>query len=462
MAGPFSELKFDQGLSRRDLFRRASAGIAGSLAGTLFSGSNRPAQAASTYSQRKSAPALTPESMPKAWSRGEIQRRWAKVRERMKESHLDCLLVPYRHIEGGSDPDVQYLTASGSPTPGQCANWVVFPYEGKVTALFPHLANPPAIEKYDDLGLELIAAKSEEEQLYSPLIIDCLRNLGMTHARIGVGSLVDVWRDWEGSVNYTTYDRILKAFPQAKFESAAELLMRVKLVKSLEEIAVLERATEVSEVGLQAMLQTARPGVLHRTVWMNVCRAMWEASGEFPSRYSLTAAGAPGLTSISGLPFDKALPSGEVMSQEIIGRVLGYVSEINQSVLIGSPAPADWVSAAHYSIDLFNASLDWIAPGKSYQEFFDFYGQKVKARGGKPGGVVLWNDGFGDGPRAGPGGRKEGLNDIFEAGQVLDLKPIISIRQTKATAQFGDAVVVTEKGARRLGKRKMELITLGA
>ena len=193
---------------------------------------------------------------------------------------------------------------------------------------------------------------------------------------------------------------------------------------------------------------------------MNVCRAMWETSGEFPPRFSLVA-GTPGCSTNSGLAIDKPLPSGAILTNEIIPQVLGYVSEINHSILIGSPAPSDWVSAARYSIDLFHSALDWIAPGKSYREFFEFYSQKVEARGGRPNGVVLWEDGFGDGPRAGPGGRKEGIDEIFQEGQVFDLKPSISIRNTKFNAQFGDGVVVTEKGARRLGTRKLDMITAG-
>ena len=239
-----TEFKCGARLSRRNLFRRASTGMAGSL---LFS-SRQSMQADTTSARVRTGPTLNPASMPKVWSLGEIQRRWQKVRERMKASNLDCLLVTYRQIEGGSDPDVQYLIASGAPTLGLCANWVVFPYDGKVTAIFPQgLANPPAIANYEQLGMELIGAKSEQERLFSPAIIESLKKLGMSQARIGVGSLVDVPRSLEGSVGYTTYDRVLKAFPQAKFESAADLLMRVKLVKSQEEIAVLDKATQVAE-----------------------------------------------------------------------------------------------------------------------------------------------------------------------------------------------------------------------
>ena len=45
---------------------------------------------------------------------------------------------------------------------------------------------------------------------------------------------------------------------------------------------------------------------------------------------------------------------------------------------------------------------------------------------------------------------------------VFTIKPRIRIKGVKApAAQFGDAVVVTANGARRLGTRKMEILSLG-
>jgi Xaa-Pro aminopeptidase len=464
--------KFDSnsGLSRRDLLRAASASAAVSLAEPAISWS-QAASSADNPTKGRAANSLTAASMPQGWTLDEIHRRWQKVRTLMKAAQLDCLLLP------GAEPDGLYLSASS-------ASWVVFPYDGRPAAIFPgreplpveilgagagarERSSEKSGEKFGekggeknapDLGMDLRSPRTEEEGMVSPLLVDVLREKGMAQARIGVSNLQDVYRNLEGNVNYTTYDHVLKAFPQSKFVPASDLMMRVKLVRSPEEIAVLEKATQVGEAGLRAMFATARPGVTHREVWTNVWRTMWEASGEYP-RVSI-AANAQGATT-HGRPVDEALSSGAVLAEEITSSVLGYQAQVNHSVAIGT-APADWDSAAKYSIEVFNNLLEWIAPGKTYKEFVDFYGQKQEARGTKPQNVVLWTCGFGDGPRSGPGGRTEGVNLSFEAGQVFDLKPVIAIRDGKgALAQFGDSVLVTEKGARRLGTRKLEVMSLG-
>jgi Xaa-Pro aminopeptidase len=368
------------------------------------------------------------------------------------------------HDRQDGDADVQYLT--GIP-----AGWVIIPAEGKITAISNRVGSLLAEKRpipglvmttmFADNAPDIEVRYSDEEGLWSPSIIDCLKIHKMDQGRIGVGSLANLFRNAEGSVTYATYDRVRKAFPQAQFESAAEILWRVKLVHSVEEIAVLEKATEVSEAGVQAMIETARPGSIHRDVWLKMYTTMVQASGERPWRLSISTRGSGNAS--FGFPLDDVFAAGQILGQECSGSVLGFGSQVNHSVLLGSPAPADWTAAGQYCLDLFQTLLDRVAPGKSVKEFCEFCGEKLKARGvARPGGVLIHSGGLADLPRCGPG-RMEGGDDlVFQAGMVFDLKPSVPVKQTPTPAEFGDSIVVTEKGARRLGKRKMELIALGA
>ena len=456
--------------SRRALLVGASAGVAASVAGTALPGWSQAGDTAvKSASTAKAMQSASVGQLPKAWSSEEFHRRWQLVRQKMKESQLDCLIIPQHIVQAmirdrqDGDADVQYLT--GIP-----AGWVVFPLEGKITAISSRIAPLLAQKKpipgivlttlFAENSPEIEARFTDEEGLWSPAIIDSLREKKMEKARIGVGAMVDTFRNIEGCVTYTTFDRIQKAFPQAHFENAEDLLWRVKLVHSDEEIAALERATEVSEAGLKAMMDTARPGSVHRDVWLNMYRAMVQASGERPWRLSISA-GSEGNGSF-GFPLEEVFRAGQILSQECSGSVLGYGSQVNHSVLLGSPAPADWASAGQACLDLFHALVDRVAPGKSIKEFCDFYGEQLKGRGARAGGVLVHSSGLGDLPRSGPGRSEGGEDLVFQRGMVFDVKPAVPVKQTSTSAQFGDSIVVTEKGARRLGKRKIELITIGA
>lgn len=445
--------RFRPKLSRREVLRDMTAGVALSLGEGLLAEGRADAQPSFSEDGPRSETHNQPDLVPQSFSLAEMERRWRKVRKRMKECRFDCLLVPL-HREGAmlleyqnGDADVKWLVQIP-------AAWVVLPYQGTITAITTHQINPLLAAGPRDRGFEIVLAP---EGLWSPALIDCLRKSGMEKARIGIGDLKNVFRNPEGGVHYTTFERVRRAYPQAQFESAADLLMRVKLVRGPEEIDVIEKAGWVGEAGLKAMMKVARPGVVHRDVWLAIYNAMVNASGEVPMRVSLQE-GAPGFAGLNR-PLENVFQPGGILSEEISGMVLGYGSQVNQSVCLGRPEPAGWRSTAQTCLDVFHELVAWIAPGKTYKDFCDFYLKKTEALGVK-GGVVLHTAGGGDGPRAGPG-RKEGSDLVFERGMIFTVKPSLPLKHAPGEVQFGDPVLVTEHGARRLGRRKLEVLTLG-
>lgn len=437
--------------SRRELLQGASAAFAVSLLAPGASSSTRAAQAGGAAGAGRLA-AITPESLPKAWSVEEIHRRWTAVRQKMKEANLDCLLVCQHHPgemiseRQDGDADIEYLTGISLPF-----KWVVLPLEGKVTALSTNQIKGSREEKLSqERGISVRIV-----DVWSEGIMDAMKEANVTQGRIGVTDLVDASRQPEGEVTYTTYDRVQKAFPQAKFQPASTLIDGVAALHSAEEIAVLERTTQVGELGLQAMFETARPGVLQRVVWLAMFNAMVNASGERPFRVSVRADG-PGNSALNR-PLEEVMRAGQVLSQECSGCVLGYGSQVNHSVVVGSPAPADWDAAAKDSLDTFEEMVAAIAPGKMVKEICASYDKRLVARAEKPGALVIHSGGLGTLPRGGSAGAVGQI--VLQAGMVFDVKPAFRLKNG-GTAQFGDSVVVTENGARRLGKREMKVVKL--
>jgi Xaa-Pro aminopeptidase len=438
--------------SRRELLQGASAGIAASLLTPAAPGWAQAAQNDRGAGGAQRLAAIMPESLPKAWSREEIQRRWQAVRQKMKEANLDCLLVCQHHPgemiseRQDGDADIEYLTGISLPF-----KWVVLPMEGKVTALSTNQVRGSREEKLSqERGIDVRIV-----DVWSAGIIDAMKEANVTQGRIGVTDLVDASRQTEGEVTYTTYDRVLKAFPQAKFQPASYLIDGVAALHSPEEVAVLEKTTQVGELGLQAMFETARPGVVQRAVWLAMFNAMVNASGERPFRVSVRADG-PGNSALNR-PLEEVMRPGQVLSQECSGCVLGYGSQVNHSVVVGSPAPADWDAAAKDSLDTFEEMVAAIAPGKMVKEICAAYDKRLVARGEKPGALVIHSGGLGTLPRGGSAGAVGQI--VLQTGMVFDVKPAFRLKNG-GTAQFGDSIVVTENGARRLGKRAMKVVKL--
>ena len=177
----FSRSKASKNLSRRDVLLGASSGVAMSLAGAALPVWGQSPEAVAPTNHAASKPAITPASMPKAWSPEEFRRRWQAVRQAMKENHFDCLIVPQHssqamiHDRQDGDADVQYLT--GIP-----AGWAIVPGEGKIIAISSRVGSLLA-EKRPIPGLvmttlfaenapDIEVRFSDEEGLWSPILID--------------------------------------------------------------------------------------------------------------------------------------------------------------------------------------------------------------------------------------------------------------------------------------------------
>lgn len=432
-------------IGRRELIKTGAALSVGSM---LASYPDAVTAAPGQTIELPGADELVPENMPTGFSKAEMERRWKKMREWMIKEKFDCLLVPQRP---GGNADVKWLSESA-------ANWVVFPADGQPTLIFRRNQERDKVLERSPGEFDMRISRFKRSQL----LIDRLKELGMQKARIGVGNLSGQMRNDEGAVSYITMTNLKEALPKAKFDTAVKLLMRVKLQRGAEEIEVLRLASRVSELAVRAIVETAGVGVMQRDVWFNVFKTLLDASGEAPSSISIRAGNEA--NTARGKPLNEAMQAGQICGQELSGSVLGYNSQVNHSMCVGPPPPANWESAFKYCVEIFHTLLDAAKPGLSYQEFSEIYRKKVEEKGTAWWGVVFHTGGAsGDGPRGGPTRPDENSDLVILPGMVFTIKPRFAIEGVEApSAQFGDPVLITETGAERLGRRKPELITLGA
>jgi len=430
-------------VNRRELIRAAAALTTVPLLATTAGGART---VAGRTIELQGAEELVPGKMPTAFSKTEMERRWTKLRDWMRREKYDCLIVPQRP---GGNADVKWVSESN-------ANWAVFPLEGQPTLIFRGGDDSRSVEDNSSVKFDLRVSRFNRSQV----IIDRLKELGMQKARIGIGNLSGQMRNDEGGVSYTTMNNIMQALPSARYESAVPLLMQVKLERGPEEIEVLRLASRVSELALRSIVETGGAGVLHRDVWFNVFKTLLDASGEEPQRISIRA-GDEGNTA-GGKPLNETFLAGQICSQELAGHVLGYASQVNQTICVGPPAPRHWDSAMKYVIEIFEYLVDIAKPGLSFAEYSELYRRKVRERGDAYWGVVFHTGGAsGDGPRMGPDRHDENGDLVVKPGMVFTIKPRFRIEGVeKPSAQFGDAVLITATGAERLGRRKPEVITL--
>ena len=196
-------------------------------------------------------------------------------------------------------------------------------------------------------------------------------------------------------------------------------------------------------------------------VWFNVFKTLLDATGEAPPRISIRAGDEA--NTARGRPLNEKMLPGQICGQELSGSVLGYNSQVNHSLCVGPPAPANWESAFKYCVEIFHTLVDAAKPGLSFHEYSEIYRRKVEEKGTAWWGVVYHTGGAaGDGPRMGPNRDDENSDLVIQPGMVFTIKPRFAIAGVPApSSQFGDPVLITETGAERLGRRSPDVITLG-
>ncbi len=287
--------------------------------------------------------------------------------------------------------------------------------------------------------------------------------------RIGVAKLKGTRFDPDGVVSVTLLDTLKSALPGAVFlpieqwGTDAGPIDEVMLVKSREEQEAIRRAVKANELGLAAMVASARNGAARQAdLWWAAFTAMVAANGDDVIRLSigLNEGGNASLGEANGDPINV----GQFCSQEISGGFQGYGCQINHTFFIGTATTPgyDYYRATFDALLKAHAqSLAFIQPGKTTYDQFEKYLRKtlVEAGGGEGGGVAVHSGGLG---QARPRGGKDN-EMIIQPGHVFDFKPSLALTRDRMkdvgernrSVQIGDAIVVTETGVARLGTRPL-------
>jgi Xaa-Pro dipeptidase len=387
----------------------------------------------------------------RSFTLAERDRRYAQVRKLMGERELDCLLLPATDA-GEAQANSRYLSQIGGVQGGA---WVVFPAAGESTAIVS------AEREWRMWTANLVWPKELRWGHFSQLVPDRVKELGLQRSHIGVIGLVDQYMRPEGVMLHETWRRITAALPGAQFVPANDVLEFSRVVKGPEEIEVIQRITDANEDAIGRMMEVARAGLEEATVWMEMAKVLIQHTADYPARLSLGCNGrTANASNTMALPI--RMEDGGILSQEIDARLQGYRAQSNHSILTGTKNADLYRAAMDIAIETYLHLVDWIRPGKTIGELLDEFASFADRRGGKAGGVLVHTNGLGqDRPRVGPGPNVKDREMVIQPGFTFSIKPQIETNATGTRAQIGDPLTISERGARRLGRRKLEPFIAG-
>jgi Xaa-Pro aminopeptidase len=187
-------------------------------------------------------------------STAELERRWKAVRAAMKREGVDVLLMQNNNDHMGGY--VKYFT--DMPATNGYPNTVVFPADDEMTVVcqgpFNGDSRPPA-----DMwrGVKrLLTTPSYESAHYTQNYDPELAAKALApYAQATIG-FVGIYQ-----MSFAMGDFIMKKFPRAKYVDASELVDRVKVIKSAEELELVKRCALMQDGAMKAAFAAIKPGM---------------------------------------------------------------------------------------------------------------------------------------------------------------------------------------------------------
>ncbi|HET8563638.1 MAG TPA: M24 family metallopeptidase [Candidatus Binatia bacterium] len=378
----------------------------------------------------------------------ERDRRWGLVRAQMKKAGLDTLIgLPNQGHWDQFGADIRYLTQIGG---FQTEVAAVFPAEGEVTAV---VRGANEIEWWG-LAQDWVTDIRPSRRSYGEPVIERLKELRAE--KVGVIGLAGLVRAPEGVVAWGTYEKIRGALPQAKFESATDLLQEVRAVKSAEEIAFIEKAATIISSALDVLIEHSKPGVAENHLIAEMLRQIVRQGGE-PITMLLFGTGGPEVPWAQRVVTTRRLKPGDLINTEVEAKYGGYIAQALQPISLGSPSN-ELQKIFDTTKVIFDKMLALLKPGVSFGEVVSFYQNEVKAAGYEPDGALMHGRGLGEDAPMLWGARREfpEAQAKLREGHVFILKPAAKQGFMRDSIRAGDTVVIEAGGARRLGTRELK------
>lgn len=228
--------------------------------------------------------------------------------------------------------------------------------------------------------------------------------------------------------------------------------IRLRQVKSVEELGWLRAGAHFSDLGMAALRDGVKPGLNERELGDLVERAYISHGATNVIHYiGVTSMQAPDLGVPRQFPRMRRVQAGDVVVAEITAAFWDHPGQVLRSFALGEPSKL--YHELHTAADAaFDAIASVLKAGATPAQIIEASGVIEDA------GFTIIDDllhGYGGGylpPILGCKSRPAGPvpEDPFRAGQTVVIQPNVVTRDGKAGVQTGEMVLITETGIERL------------
>lgn len=382
------------------------------------------------------------------FSAKEYERRHQAVRQAMERQNLSCLLFYAGGYSVGNQKNLHYVSNLISYLPA----FLILPLDGDPTLymlIYSFIPGGRSISNVDDVRWSLGADGP----------ITRIKELGLDNCRIGlVGEDIITH-----SIPHHHLEQLSAAFPRIVFEDFTYAMHQLMKIPSAEELKWFEKGAAYSDLGVQAYIEMAEPGITDGEIYAAVQQAyLSQPNGVFYFTWiGSTPMEKPVCPYPFGLPSGRAVGQGDIIMTEISGSYHGYAGQIARPISLGKPTKR-YADLFHLAEEVYYGVQEVLKPGNSPRDVLQV-SQKILDAGYSVQCPTIHGWGqriippFADLP--GSDVWTSELDLPFEEGQLIMIEPSPCSSDMTAGIFVGDLNQVTERGGESLHKHPFEFLS---
>ena len=244
-------------------------------------------------------------------------------------------------------------------------------------------------------------------------------------------------------------------------EDQSELITKLRVIKSDEEIIYVKKAAELADQALDEVWKCAKAGVSESKILAEMNRVIFEGGGDYPANEFIIGSGKNAL--LCRYQSDKQILSNpDQLTIEWAGTFKHYHSAMFRTIPIGKAKKAHF-KMHEATIEALKNCEKKLVPGNKVGEVFDAHAKTFDELGFNKARMNAC--GYSLGATFSPNWMDWPMlytknPYIIEKGNIFFMHMILMDSENQLAMNIGETYLVTKSGNERLGKRKLDLVIL--
>ena len=244
-------------------------------------------------------------------------------------------------------------------------------------------------------------------------------------------------------------------------EDASELVTKLRVIKSNEEINYVKKAANLADKALSEVWKHAKAGVSESKILAEMNKVIFEGGGDYPANEFIIGSGKNAL--LCRYQAEKQiLNSQDQLTIEWAGTFRHYHSAMFRTIPIGKADPKHF-KMHEACIEALNNCEIKLKPGNKIGEVFDIHAKTFDDLGYKNSRMNAC--GYSLGATFSPNWMDwpmlyTGNPYVIKAGNIFFMHMILMDSENNLAMNLGETYLVTESGNERLGNQKLDLVVI--